>query len=80
MFLDIAIWSETDFAVRFLLSCTVKKIADRWTLSLSLWAAYPMVGSLIGYGAYCGDSNELCHSFRRSLDPIVSILKYRAQV
>ena len=37
-----------------------------------------MVVSLIGFGPYCGDSNELCHGFRRSLDPINYILKYGA--
>ena len=39
-----------------------------------------MVGSLIGYAEYCGDANELCHGFGRSLAPSIVIIKYGAQV
>ena len=65
--LDIVNRSDTISDVHFPLTVTIQKIADRWGCFLSLWAACPMVVSLIGYGAYCGDTNELCHSFRRSL-------------
>ena len=40
----------------------------------------PMVASLIGYAEYCGDANELCHGFGRSLAPNIHVLKYRAQI
>ena len=40
----------------------------------------PMVASLIGYAEYCGDANELCHGFGRSLAPNIHIIKYGAQV
>ena len=72
--------SDFKSGVRIALTIDSKKIADRWTVFLSLWAADPMVGSLIGYAEYCGDPNELCHGFRRSLGPNIHIIKYGAQV
>ena len=78
--LDIVNRSDTINDVHFPLTVTIQKIADRWVWFLSLWAAFPMVVSLIGYGAYCGDTNELCHSFRRSLVPIIVIVKYGAHI
>ena len=72
--------SEFKSDVRIALTVTSKKIADRWTVFLSLWAAIPMVVSLIGYAEYCGDANELCHGFGRSLAPNIAIIKYGAQV
>ena len=77
--LDIVNRSDTINDVHFPLTVTIQKIADRWVWVLNLWAAFPMVVSLIGYGAYCGVSNELCHSFRRSLDPLDYVLKYGAR-
>ena len=72
--------SDTISDVHFALTITIQKIADRWTCFSIYGAAYPMVGSLIGYGEYCGDTNELCHSFGRSLVPNIVIIKYGAQV
>ena len=78
-FINMFTRSDTISDVRFALTVTIQKIADRWTGFSFYGAAYPMVGSLIGYGAYCGNANELCHSFGRSLACTNYILKYGAR-
>ena len=79
LYLDIVNRSDTIFDVHFTLTITIQKLADRWTCFSIYGAAYPMVVSLIGYGAYCGNANELCHSFGRSLAFTNYILKYGAR-
>ena len=79
VYLDIVNRSDTISDVHFALTITIQKIADRWTCFSIYGAAYPMVVSLIGYGAYCGNANELCHSFGRSLAFTNYILKYGAR-
>ena len=79
-FINMSTRSDTIFDVHFTLTITIQKLADRWTCFLILWCgSSPMVASLIGYGPYCGNANELCHSFGRSLAFTNYILKYGAR-
>ena len=72
--------SEFKSDVRIALTVTSKKIADRWTVFLSSMGGYSNGGEPHRMAEYCGDANELCHGFGRSLAPSIVIIKYGAQV